>query len=286
MERIASADNTLLKLVRRLGTSARERSQSGKILLDGVHLLQAYIQRYDCSLATIIVSETGLSNPEIAAATSNRGGARVVCVADSLFARISPVQTPSGILTIANRPDVEESGDEAFWVVLDGVQDPGNLGSILRTAAASGATCAVLAADCADPWSPKALRGGMGAQLTLPLREHASLGAALKSFHGRVIGMVPRGGPMIFEVELRGPIALVFGSEGRGLRPDAAAGIQSQASIPGSGTVESLNVAAAAAVCCFERVRQSFVSGNSRSRDLITGSNEGDAAAHKTAEAD
>ncbi|MEX0958443.1 MAG: RNA methyltransferase [Burkholderiales bacterium] len=263
MERIVSADNALLKSVRRLGTSARERNRTGKLLLDGVHLVQAYAQRHGCAHATIVVSESGLSNPEIATAAVNSGAARVVCVADSLFARISPVQTPSGILTVVDRPQLEESGDEAFWVVLDGLQDPGNLGSILRTAAASGATCAVLAADCADPWSPKALRGGMGAQLTLPLQEHASLGAVLKSFHGRVIGMVPRGGPTIFEVELRGPIALVFGSEGHGLRPDTAAGIQLQASIPASGAVESLNVAAAAAVCCFERVRQRSAGGDS-----------------------
>lgn len=264
MERIVSADNALLKFVRQLGISARERNRTGKILLDGVHLLQAYIQRHGCALATIIVSESGLSNPEIAAAAANNDAARVVCLTDSLFARISPVQTPSGILTIADRPQLAESSDEAFWVVLDGLQDPGNLGSILRTAAASGATCAVLAADCADPWSPKALRGGMGAQLTLPLREHTTLGAVLKSFDGQVIGMVPRNGRTIFELELRGPVALVFGSEGGGLRPDTVAGIQLQASIPGCGAVESLNVAAAAAVCCFERVRQSFANGNRR----------------------
>jgi RNA methyltransferase, TrmH family len=259
MERITSASNALFKLVRRLNASARERSESGKILLDGVHLLQAYAQSHDCAHATIVASDSGMTNPEIAAAVADSHASRVVCVADALFSRISPVQTPSGVLAILDKPHLQETAGESFWVVLDGIQDPGNLGSILRTAAVSGATCAVLAPECADPWSPKALRGGMGAQFSLPLRENAVLAAALRTFRGRVIGMTPHGGQPIFELPLLGPVALVFGSEGLGLRKDTQATVALHASIPGSGAVESLNVSAAVAICCFERVRQQIV---------------------------
>jgi TrmH family RNA methyltransferase len=256
MERIASPRNALLKQIRALGDSPRERRNSGKILLDGVHLLKVQLRQRGLSGITVLVSDSGLGDPEISAILAAARHARIVHIPDALFAKVSPVRSPTGVMAIVDMPRSMEDADEPFWVVLDGVQDPGNLGSMLRTAASAAASCALLSSDCADPWSPKSLRGGMGAQLVLPVREEASLVDALRMFPGRIFATTPHSDCSIFQVSLAGPVALLFGGEGRGLKEEVLAQAHARVSIPGHPDLESLNVAAAAAVCCFERVRQ------------------------------
>ena len=256
MERISSRQNTHVKQAHKLAESARERAKSGRTLLDGTRLIGAYIQRFGFKAVTLLVNEHGARRPEVRQLIETVEPRCVFLVADQLFDEISQVETPEGVTAIVEIPRITAKSPDDFRVVLDGVQDPGNVGGLLRTAAASGATSARLAKGCADAWSPKSLRGGMGAQFVLPVRESADLSAALSGFEGCVIATSPRAKKSIFEVDLTGPVAMVFGGEGRGLGEAALEVATQVVHIPMAPKVESLNVAAAAAVCCFERLRQ------------------------------
>jgi RNA methyltransferase, TrmH family len=257
MERITSSHNPLLKLARNLLDAPRERRKQNRTVLDGVHLVQAYRARFGAGKLTLLVSDSGLKSAEIRALVEGAPD-RVTHVSDSLFASVSPVETPTGVIAIAEIPQVEPraQGSDEFWVVLDGVQDPGNLGSILRTAAATGATRALLAGSCADPWSPKSLRGGMGAQFVLPVTDHADLWQEIAAFEGTVYAADAKSGRALFDCDLKGACAVLFGSEGAGLSKELRTQADATLAIPIVAGVESLNVAAAVAMVCYERLRQ------------------------------
>jgi TrmH family RNA methyltransferase len=162
------------------------------------------------------------------------------------------VDSPTGLLAEIAIPAVVNETAQ-FVVLLEDIQDPGNLGALLRTAAAAGVEQAYLSTACADAWSPKCLRGGQGAHFRLAIQERADLPAVARRFpvHAAILG-APQS---LFDLDLRGAVGFAFGNEGAGLS-EALCACSSPFSIPMSDRVESLNVAAAAAVCLFERVRQ------------------------------
>ena len=257
MERINSERNPLLKHVRKLLRSQRERRNEKKTLIDGAHLVAAYAERFGLEGTVILVSETGLRSAEIHSLVERSRG-RIVELPDRILGKLSPVATPSGLIAVVTIPRLQpDPASTPFWLLLDGVQDPGNLGAILRTAAATGVTRAILSASCADVWSPKCLRGGMGAQFVLPITDHADLAAELAHFDGLTLATAPRAGRALFETALTGPLALVFGSEGAGLSQSLRDAAQATLHVPMNGKIESLNVAAAVAMVCYERLRQS-----------------------------
>lgn len=262
MRRVESKSNPLLRELLRLGGSARQRRKSGRILLDGPHLLAAALDHGHFPEA-VVVSERGSTAPEIVALAQRCAGADVVRVPDALFAALATVDTPSGVLAMAAMPPPRVAGDEVTGVLLlEGLQDPGNVGTVLRTAAAAGGWEVMLSPGCADVWSPRALRAGMGAQFGLAMCEGADPIAAVQAFDGTVVATDPRAGRSVFETPLVGRIALVFGSEGAGLTPALARLCQLSVAIPMAPGAESLNVAAAAAVVLFERVRQAGTGGS------------------------
>jgi TrmH family RNA methyltransferase len=256
MEHITSRQNAHFKQARKLAASARERIKTNQILLDGTRLVGAYAAQFGLDEATLLVSEQGANRPDIQQILQSASPRHAYLLAEELFAEITQVETPEGITAIVGIPRVESKSPDDFRILLDGVQDPGNLGGLLRTGAAAGATSAHLAKGCADPWSPRSLRGGMGAQFILPLRERVDLATVLAGFRGTVVGTSPRAKQAVYDVDLSGPVAMIFGSEGRGLPEDVLAMATQLVKIPMAGKVESLNVVAAAAVCCFERLRQ------------------------------
>ena len=256
MERITSRQNAHFKQARRLAESVRERNKSKQILMDGTRLIRAYTDQFGLADSTLLISETGVNRPDIRQILETTPPRHIYLLADELFAEIAQVETPEGITAIAGIPCVESRTSDDFRILLDGIQDPGNLGGLLRTAAAAGATSAYLTKGCADAWSPRSLRGGMGAQFILPIRERIDLETALTGFRGAVIATSARAKQSIYDADLSGPVAMIFGNEGRGLPDDVSALANQLVHIPMAGKVESLNVAAAAAICCFERLRQ------------------------------
>ena len=257
MKHITSRDNPIYRGLLQLAASPRDRRASGRMLLDGLHLLAAYRDAYGMEQMQVIARSSVTERPDIARWL--RVGTQSIVLADGLFDALSPVETPGGILAAVPIPrgPATEPPAEGFLVLLDGIQDPGNLGSILRSAAAAGGTEAYLSGQCADPWSPKCLRGGMGAQFALHIEDRADLPATAAAFQGVLLVLEPSASASLFDLDLSaGKMAFILGSEGGGIDPRLRALAQRPVRIPMHPGVESLNVGAAAAVCFFEWARQ------------------------------
>ena len=160
---------------------------------------------------------------------------------------ISP-PAPPGIAAEIPLPDMQRAGPSVF---LEGIQDAGNVGAIIRSAAAFGAGTLVIDRQCADPWSPKVLRAAMGGHFAIGIRQVDDLGAAIAAFGGRIVCTVVHGGRPLRDADLSGRIAWAFGAEGAGLSTGLLARAAERVTIPMAGG-ESLNVAAAAAICLYE----------------------------------
>lgn len=259
MKRITSADNARFKALLKLAHSSRERRQQGLSLLDGIHLIAAYRDHIG-SPAQLVVSSTGLEDAEIQALLHTLEQCELLVLGDALFKQLSTVETPTGVLAAIRTPRAPEiPRDIDTCVMLEDIQDPGNLGSILRTTAAAGVEHVFLSKSSVHAWSPRVLRAGMGAHFMLRLHEQCDLPAVMRAFSGKVIATSQRAKKSIFDVDLSGKVALLFGSEGAGLSAALANAAYETVAIPMPGKVESLNVAAAAAVCLFERARQRLV---------------------------
>lgn len=258
MKFVSSRDNPLVKKLHGLAGSARERRKHGETVLDGVHLVGAALQA-GWPLKVLVVSESGAQQAEIASLQA-RVAVELPCVLlpDTLFARVSPVDAPSGLLALIDLPRPPAPAPFADTVVvLDAVQDPGNLGSILRTAAAAGVSDVLLTEGCAQAWSPRVLRAGMGAHFVLRVHEQVDALVALDGFPGPRLAtaLTPRACPL-YETDLHGAVAWMFGAEGQGLSPALLAAADGVVTIPMAGAIESLNVGAAVAICLFEQLRR------------------------------
>ena len=265
MKVITSATNPLIRQLVRLEKSARERRENQLTLLDGVHLVRAW---YEVSglPEKLVVSESGYASAEIGSVLDELKAAesgRLVLLSDSLFDRLSPVVTPAGILALVKIPASEtavyadSSEASSLSVLLESIQDPGNLGSIIRSAAAAGARHIYLSATSADAWSPKTLRAAMGGHFLVQIHEQADLVRVAKTLPGRVIATVPSSDNSLYQSRLTGHVAFIFGNEGQGVSAELLQAADEMMTVPMAGSrMESLNVAAAAAVCFFERVRQ------------------------------
>ncbi|MEO8411006.1 MAG: RNA methyltransferase [Propionivibrio sp.] len=257
MKLLASRHNPHFKALKKLVSSGRERHQTGLAVLDGMHLLAAYAQ-HGGAPDEIVVSEHGQAQREIAVYLENISpGTRITALTNELFGDVATVETPSGIMAIIKQPRCASAPDDlADSVVLDGIQDAGNVGSIMRSAAAAGFRQVLLSGDCAQAWSPKTLRAAMGAHFQLAIHEDCDLIAFLRDYRGQAIRTELDTTTSLYALDLGQPLAWVFGNEGQGIRAGVAATIARSVRIPMPGGSESLNVAAAAAVCLFETVRQ------------------------------
>jgi TrmH family RNA methyltransferase len=249
MEAITSRSNPLFQELRGLAEQPRLRRESGRTLLDGEHLLEEALAAHQ--QPERLIFQEGI-DPE--GWLSKLPGVRVSVFSTPLFKQLSPVATPTGLLAVLPipRPAGSVTGDA---ILIEDVQDPGNVGTILRSAAAAGICHACLSKGCAEAWSPKALRGGQGAQFRLQIHEHADLVGIATRYDGLVLASALRAPISLYELDLRGHTAFLFGNEGVGLSPELLA-LARPFSIPMPGGTESLNVSAAAAVCLFEQVRQ------------------------------
>jgi TrmH family RNA methyltransferase len=140
--------------------------------------------------------------------------------------------------------------------LLDAVQDAGNVGTLLRTAAAAGVRDVLLGPGCAGVWTPRVLRAAQGAHFGLRIREQVDLADFLENYPGNSVATVARAGQSLYALDLKSPAAWLFGNEGSGLAPALIAAARTRATIPLAAGTESLNVAAAAAICLFEMRRQ------------------------------
>jgi len=250
---IHSRDNPFFKQLKRLAESGRERRKTGQTLLDGLHLVEAW-ESHRAPLGQLLVAESALAGGEIAAYIGERD---CIVLADHLLRELGIVETPSGLLAIVEIPGPETPPNlQADAVLLDGVQDPGNLGSLMRTAAAAGIRQILLSPGCAAAWSPKVLRAGQGAHFVLDVFEEVDLENYVAHYGGTTAVTCLDGATSLYIAQWQGPVAWIFGAEGQGVREALIRASGLKIHIPMPGAVESLNVGAAAAVCLFEMLRR------------------------------
>ncbi|MEW6292962.1 MAG: RNA methyltransferase [Pseudomonadota bacterium] len=266
MKTITSRDNPTLKSLRALLTDTRKQRASGQAVLEGPHLLAAALD-HQVRPDLIVVCEGACTNPEVTGLLARAGKVETLCLPDPLFRSLSELAAPVGILAriavpinaavpagaVPPAPTFMPDGD---CLLLDAVQDAGNVGTLLRTAAAAGVRDVLLGPGCAGAWSPRVLRAAQGAHFGLCIREQADLAGFLKHYSGNPVATVARDGASLYALDLRQPVAWLFGNEGAGLAPELVALAKRRSTIPLAAGSESLNVAAAAAVCLFEMRRQ------------------------------
>lgn len=256
MKLIRSRDNLFFKELVKLAGSARQRNKASQTLLDGAHLLAAYLES-GRRPQHILLNAAALRDTEIAALLACADEVPVTQLDDKLFAELSELKTPTGILALIEfMPPTAPAADSHFALLLEDIQDPGNLGSMLRSAAAAGCDAAFLSKGCADAWSPKVLRAAMGGHFALRIYGQQDLPGVAEGFAGTLLAASLQATHSLYECELRGKIAFLIGNEGAGLSDELLNFATRKITIPMPGKIESLNAAAAAAVCLFEAVRQ------------------------------
>jgi TrmH family RNA methyltransferase len=253
MKTVTSRDNSLYKELKQLATSSQARRKAGHTLLDGVHLCQSYLQLRGAPLQCV-VSESALANPEVAEVVRRceHAHAHVTALPDPLYKAVSQVEHGVGLMFLIDTPARAIAGPlSVSAVLLDNLQDPGNVGSILRSAAAAGVNQVYCSAGTAFCWSPKVLRAAMGAHFVLEIFENVDLAALVSTSKVAVLATSGYATTRLYDVDLRQPVAWLLGHEGQGVADDLLALATRQVVVPHLGQIESLNVAACAAVCFF-----------------------------------
>lgn len=259
-EIISSSHNPTARLLRKLASSSKTRREEGKTIASGAHLVRSFLDSGSipelCLMAT-----AAQENDEVVTLVSQlqHTDTKLIELSDTVFESIADVHAEVGIAIVFPLP-VTKTADKITGdaLLLEDIQDPGNLGTILRTASAAGISDIFLSPGCASPWSPKALRAGMGAQFGLTLHEQSDLTELVaKSNIPAYATTLSTDNVNLYDLDLADPAAWILGNEGQGISPELAATADTRVRIPQAETpVESLNVAAATAVCLYEQFRQ------------------------------
>jgi TrmH family RNA methyltransferase len=263
LKTITSRQNPLVRAYREL--ASEPDTGSARLLLDGVHLVR------DAHEAGLTFESVAVAASRLTDQTEEGGlalalasaGAPVVTLSDAVFEAVSPVRSPSGIAAIARRTPSDAfaicNAKGEFTLVAVDVQDPGNLGALIRAAEAGGVTGMVVTGSSAHPFSWKALRGSMGSALRLPVASGPDVNAIVKCLRAagtKTVASVPRGERTPDDIHWKGSVALFLGGEGPGLPANVVSQCDDHVTIPMASGVESLNVAVAGAILIYAARRQ------------------------------
>ncbi|GIQ68397.1 RNA methyltransferase [Xylanibacillus composti] len=258
-EEIVSVHNPRVKLWTQL-LERKGRAKHGLFLAEGIHLVQEAMRGgavFDCVLYSL---ERGW--PQELDTDGLADDVALVGVSEAVLAKVTDAMTPQPVVAILNKPRMDQNElllhGRALAVAVDGVQDPGNLGTIIRSADAAGARAVILGKGTVDPFSPKTVRSTMGSLFHLPVVEADLLDLLPKAREAgvQVIGTDMRAAESCYELDLKADTWFVLGNEGSGMSAAVAALCSAQTYIPMEGQAESLNVAMAATVLLYESLRQ------------------------------
>ncbi|HWD34698.1 MAG TPA: RNA methyltransferase [Casimicrobiaceae bacterium] len=258
MRRIESPHNERLREVARLIASSRDRRKSGRCVLEGVHLVDVYVGRVGAP-ETLVVLDDARERSDVQALLQRVPESRTFIVTRARFAELATLPADVGVLAVVATPKFAISPSAEFCLLIDDIQDPGNVGSIIRTAAAAGVEQVLLSSHSAFAWAPKVLRAAQGAHFLTNVVEDVDLVGWVQSFRaagGRVFATVVDGASSLYDANLCGRIAFVTGREGQGVSQPLREKVDAAVTIPMATGNESLNAAAATAVVLFEAVRQ------------------------------
>ncbi len=254
MPAISSSQNPAVAFARSLAQK-KNRLRSGQTLLEGEHMVGEALRTCPERVTALFVEETRMQTYAALIALAPREAA-VYAVTERVLAALSTVQTPQGVaatLLLPQPPAPEAMGPRL--VLLENVQDPGNVGTVLRTLEAAGFDGCLLTEGCADPFSPKGLRATMGAGLRVPIREVESAPAELEALKARgyaVLAAALDGAPYYDRPAPPERLCLLIGNEGAGLTPESMAAATHCYRLPMRGHAESLNAAVAAAILMYD----------------------------------
>ncbi len=253
---ITSTHNPKLKLVRALQGRSKERREAGAFVIDGVRLIEeAVISNWGIRFVLYdeTLSERGRSQIE---GLKSRG-VDVEEVSTLLMKSLSETETPQGILAVLNEYQIPIPTSPNFILIPDKIRDPGNLGTLLRSAAAAGVQAVLLPPETTDAFAPKVLRSGMGAHFHLPIRSMSwDEINQLVNLTGVQVLLADMDGQPCWQTDLRQPVGLIIGSEAKGASDSARKLAKAKITIPMNANIESLNAGAAGSVLMFEVVRQ------------------------------
>jgi TrmH family RNA methyltransferase len=223
--RITSRDNPLVRELADLAHSARERRRAGRTVLEGIHLCEAWLRHRDAPHLAV-ATDDALAHPEVASLLARRRIEPVV-VTDALFDTVSTLQQGVGLVFVVDtpRPGLPATID-ADAVYLDRVQDPGNVGTLLRSCAAAGIATVLTAPGTAWCWSPKVLRAGMGAHFGLSIHEAVPWATVRARIAVEPVGTRLSRADSLFDADLRAPALWLLGNEGEGLSEEIAADVR------------------------------------------------------------
>lgn len=257
MKLISSRDNPAVKALARLADHAGRRGAA--VLLEGVHLCQAWLQHHGAPEQAIFDYER-LDLPALAELARQVPQERCLALESRLLRGLANVESDQGVAFVVSPPQTELPATVSEnCVLLDRIQDPGNVGTLLRTCAAAGVREVFLATGTAAAWSPKVLRSGQGAHFALTIHEHVDLDALLPRLTVPLAVTTLEQASNLYQTRLPARLAWVFGHEGQGVHPALQAKAGVRLHIPHDAqAVESLNVGAAAAICLFEQRRQAL----------------------------
>ncbi len=272
---IESSANPKLKRWRKIAREARAMRREGSTLVEGLHLLEVVLEALESpdrtqrpDVRAVMLSEHATDEAgDLAIRLAERAGVRVYGLLGSLYDELSPVEHGAGCMCEIALP-VENPEDDTPWsddlLYLDGVQDAGNAGTLVRTAVAAGVRTIVASPKTAQLWSPKVLRAGMGAHFGARIIENVTAETLRSRFAGRILAADARGGEDLFAADdytAAGSVCWVMGAEGPGVSEEALAVADARYYIPIEKACESLNVGAAAAVCLFDARRRRLTRG-------------------------
>ena len=261
MKTIHSASNATLKQLAKLLQHRRARVQAKQAVIEGIHLLQTFLAA-QWPIVQVYVPQHRLHHSEVATLLLGLPEALITVVGDTALSKITSLTDADDVMAVVEIPALENTPITGDCVLLERVQDPGNVGTILRSALAAGVHQVVLSPDCADVFAPKVLRAAMGAHAHLHLFPETDLAPWCTRYqhaiHATALNHSAKG---LYGLDLRHPCAWLFGNEGVGISNDLLQAATDSVMIPMSGQTESLNVAMAATVCLFEQQRQRLLLG-------------------------
>ncbi|MEB6563939.1 MULTISPECIES: TrmH family RNA methyltransferase [Acinetobacter] len=251
---LESKDNPKIKHLRGLIEQNSYRKKQGQTVLEGTHLCLAWLHE-NKKINSIFTTEHALSHPDYERILAKYTGA-VFVISESLYKDLSTLGTSLACLAIVDLPSSSQTLDfKADTLILENVQDPGNVGTLLRSAAAAGIEQIICTKGSASLWSPRVLRAGMGAHFSLQTFENVTLEEVLPQFQIPVYVTSSHHAESLYSKNLRKACVWILGNEGQGVSDYALQHAQA-VSIPQPGGQESLNVAIAGSICFFEMVRQ------------------------------
>ncbi|MFL1732015.1 TrmH family RNA methyltransferase [Moraxella oculi] len=254
MNPITSLKNPIIKHAATLLINHRHRKKNGQTVLEGVHLLDAYLKQ-GLAVDKVIVSDTALHNDEVITLIQHINKTDIIVATDTLYKQIRTLGDGVDIMAIIRTPTPTLGIITGDCLILDGLQDSGNIGTLLRTASAVGITTIITTPHTAHLWSPKCLRAGMGANFALDIYEHISINDILSQVKTPLYATSSHTNKVIYNHDLTSHIAWVLGHEGQGVS-DVFLQSATPIALPQPNGQESLNVGVAGSICFYEMLRQ------------------------------